>query len=67
MTMLKKLRRENKWGKNVPVILLTNVSANSDAVNAEILENQPSYYLVKADWSLSDVVEKVRERLSRSK
>ena len=64
MTMLKKLREENAWGKKVPVILLTNQNAD-DRVNNEILENEPSYYLVKANWTLNDVVGKAKECLSR--
>jgi DNA-binding response OmpR family regulator len=64
MTMLKILREDNAWGKKVPVIMLTNQSAD-DRVNNEILENEPAYYLVKANWSLNDVVEKVKECLSR--
>ena len=65
MTMLKKLRQENAWGKNVPVIILTNLNADNEKMNKEITDSEPSYYLVKSNWTISDVVEKVRERLSR--
>jgi DNA-binding response OmpR family regulator len=65
MTMLKKLRAENEWGKNVPVVLLTNLSADNDEIIRRIAEDEPAYYLLKANWSINDVVEKVRERLSR--
>lgn len=64
MTMLKKLRKKSAWGKTVPVILLTNLSADSEEINKGIAENEPAYYLVKSDWSIGDVVAKVRERLS---
>lgn len=64
MTMFKKLRNENEWGKKVPVILLTNLSADDEGINRAIAENEPAYYLVKTDWNLNDVVEKVRERLA---
>jgi DNA-binding response OmpR family regulator len=64
MTMLKKLRQENEWGKSVPVILLTNLSADNDKINTGIAENEPAYYLVKSNWKIDDVVEKVKERLS---
>jgi len=63
MTMLKKLR-ENVWGKGVPVILLTNLSADNDQRIKDITTTEPAYYLVKSNWALRDVVEKVRERLS---
>ncbi len=65
MTMLKKLRQENDWGKSVPVILLTNLSSDDDKINKGITEDEPAYYLVKSNWPINEVVEKVKERLSR--
>ena len=65
MTMLKKLRQENEWGKSVPVILLTNLSPDEEKINKGITEDEPAYYLIKTNWSLNDVVQKVRERLNR--
>src|ERR1035437_10036804 len=65
MTMLKKLRQENEWGKSVPVILLTNLSPDKEKINKGITEDEPAYYLIKTNWSLNDVVKKVRERLNR--
>lgn len=63
MTMMKKLREENEWGKNVSIILLTNLSA-TDQIISGIVEDEPAYYLVKSDWKIEDVVKKVRERLT---
>jgi DNA-binding response OmpR family regulator len=61
LTMLKKLR-EDVWGKNTKVILLTNLSDN-ERVSEALL--QGSYdYLVKSDWKIGDVVAKIRSRLS---
>lgn len=65
MTMLKKLRQKNEWGKSVPVILLTNLSPDEEKINQGITEDEPAYYLIKTNWSLNDVVKKVRERLNR--
>ena len=65
ITMMKKLRQTDEWGKNVPVILLTNLSADDEKIMRAVTENEPAYYLVKSDYTISDVVEKVRERLSR--
>lgn len=60
MTMLKKLR-EDDWGKTVKVIMLTNLS---DMENVSEAVAQGSHeYLVKSDWKIEDVVEKVREKL----
>ena len=62
ITMLKKLR-EDAWGKNAKVIILTNLSDNEKM--AEALEQKSHEYLVKSDWKIEDVVAKVRERLER--
>ncbi len=63
MTMLKKLRLANEWGKHVPVILLTNLASDNDGRIKDIIETEPAYYLVKTDWKLEDIVAKVRDRL----
>lgn len=60
MSMLKKLR-EDSWGKDVPVILLTNLSDEKKV--AEGLKHGVYDYLVKADWNISDVVKKVKSKL----
>lgn len=62
-TMLQKLRAENEWGKKVPVIVLTNLSSDDETQIANIVKLEPSYFLIKADWKIEDLVEKVRERL----
>lgn len=63
MTMMKKLREDN-WGKNVSIILLTNLSATEEIVTG-IVEDRPFYYLVKSDWKINDVIEKVKEVLEK--
>jgi len=65
ITMMKKLREENEWGKNVPVILLTNLAADSEKIHQAIADNEPAYYLVKSNWTINELIDKVRERLSR--
>ncbi len=67
MTMLKTLRQRGEWGARVPVILLTNLSADDDKIMKGIDADEPAYYLVKSNWSINDVVEKVRERLSHER
>ena len=61
ITMLKKLRTESEWGKDVKVIMLTNLS-DSEKVAEAVLYGFHSY-LVKSDWKIEDVVKKVREKL----
>lgn len=60
MTMLKLLRQES-WGKDIPVILLTNLSDFTNV--AQAMENNAFDFLVKSNWTLNAVVEKVRQRL----
>lgn len=62
VTMLKALREE---GANVPAIVLTNFSQPehvADAAETGVLE-----YLVKADWEIDQIVEKVRAHLARGR
>jgi CheY-like chemotaxis protein len=61
ITMLKKLR-DDEWGKKVEVILLTNLSEKEKI--AEAMEQETFEYLVKTDWKIEDVVEKVKEKLA---
>lgn len=65
LTMMGKLRETNLYGKEVPIILLTNLSANEESIIESVVKNEPAYYLVKSDWDLSAVVEKIKERLAR--
>jgi CheY-like chemotaxis protein len=63
-TMLRELRKNSEWGKTVPVIVLTNLSSDNDEQMNLITKFEPSFFLVKANWKIDDVVKKVRERLS---
>jgi DNA-binding response OmpR family regulator len=62
MTMMRELRAYNSWGKGVPIILLTNLNAD-DKIMEGVAKDEPSYYLVKTDWTLDQIVDKVKERL----
>ena len=61
MEMTKKLR-EDDWGKEAAVIVLTNL--NNEKNVADFLEKGAYDYLVKANWSLDEVVKRVKEKLS---
>jgi two-component system alkaline phosphatase synthesis response regulator PhoP len=60
MEVLNDLRKGSDWGKTVPVIILTNLSQD-ESIMGGIAENKPLYYLVKSDWKLYEVVEKVQD------
>jgi DNA-binding response OmpR family regulator len=66
VTMLKKLRAENEWSKKVPVLLLTNLGADDERIMKQINGDSAACYLVKSNWSMTDLVEKVKETLSLS-
>src|SRR3989338_6151568 len=65
LTMMDQLRQKDLYGKNVPIILLTNLSASEEKIMKAITKNEPAYYLVKSDWDLSGVIEKIKERLGQ--
>lgn len=60
MAMLKKLR-EDSWGKNVPIIILANLSDNGTVATA--LENKVYMFLVRNSWNSDEVVIKIKEHL----
>lgn len=63
IAMLKKLR-EDAWGKDAKVIMLTNLS-DAEKVS-EAMENKSFDYFVKTDIKLEDVVAMVKQRLGLS-
>ena len=62
LTMLKKLKM-NDAVKNIPVIILTNLSDTEKI--AEAMESGACSYLIKIDLKNNDLVENVRSVLSR--
>ena len=67
ITMLHQLRLKNEWGKNVPVLLLTNISSDDKRMLREVQEDGSVYYLVKSDWPINKLVERVREAILAGK
>jgi len=60
VTMLKKLR-EDPWGKNVLVVVLTNLNTAESVEKS--LANGVYDYLVKIDYTLDELVEIVKKRI----
>lgn len=60
MTMLKKLR-EDEWGKNAQVLLLTNLTSAEKMT--ESIEQGVYHYLIKSDWKLHDLIKKIEDKL----
>ena len=65
LAMMSALRKSGEYGKNVPIILLTNLSASEEKIIQAITKDEPAYYLVKADHTLSSVLAKIKERLAK--
>jgi DNA-binding response OmpR family regulator len=61
LTMLKNLRA-HETGKNIRVIVMTNVNDSKEV--HEALANGARDFLVKSDWVISDLVESVRHQIS---
>lgn len=60
LTILSKLR-EDAWGKDAPVIILSNL-ADEETIKAG-QANSVSDYLIKSNWTLGDLVQKVKQKL----
>lgn len=61
LTMLSKLRQD-EWGKDAKVILLTNLS-DPNKITSEILKSV-SCLIVKSDWRIEDVILEVKNKLA---
>lgn len=61
ITMLRLLRNDD-WGKNVPVIILTNIILDENK-RKDILDLEPTYYFVKVDIKIEELVNKIKEKL----
>lgn len=59
--MLKELRKD-EWGKEASVMVLTNLS--TDEKLAEVREFGVTDYLVKSDWKIEDVVQKINNKIT---
>lgn len=62
LEMLAKLRAD-EWGKEAPVIVLTNLSDNEDVAKA--MESEAFEYFVKTDIKIDEVIKKIREKIGK--
>jgi DNA-binding response OmpR family regulator len=59
--LVKRIREVGHWGKEVPIIMLTNLS---DPESVSVVAKYGVFdFLVKTDWRLDDVVKLVRDKL----
>jgi len=66
MAALKKIRQD-PWGKRIPVIILTNISATDEQLVKGMVEERPEYYLIKSDWKMQDIIKKIKKILNIDK
>ena len=64
ISMVEKLRADS-WGKNVPVVILTNLSDSQNITSG--LNNKVVKYYVKSDWKLEDLVGDIKELMTKLK
>ena len=57
------LLRKNSYGKTAKVIFLTNIEPD-DKIIQKVLEDQPTYYLIKSDIKLVELIEKIKDVLA---
>ncbi len=63
LSMLKRLR-EDLWGMHAEVIILSNLSDPRPITKGvDIGLNDVALYMVKTNWSLDEMVNKIKERL----
>ncbi len=63
LEMLAEVRKDS-WGKDVKVIILTNLDGMEKI--AEAAKQQTFDYLVKSDWETKDIIKKVKDKLELS-
>ncbi len=61
LEVLKKLH-EDSWGKQVPIIILTNL--NDDHHILEAIKDKNCEYLLKTNHNLASIVKKIRAKLT---
>ncbi len=63
ITFLRQWRTQQNEKQNIPIIILSNLADGEKVKNC--IENGVYDYLIKSDWSLEDVLEKVESKLKK--
>jgi CheY-like chemotaxis protein len=64
LSMLKELK-QNEQGRNIPVIILSNLSEN-EKIDDDVKKNICAY-LIKSDWGPDAIVDLIRKKLAEIK
>ena len=65
LDVMKTIRTKGEWGMSVPIIITSNLSPDDDNIINSIAEHSPVFYLVKAEYSLEEIIEKTKNILSQ--
>ncbi len=63
MDMLAEIRK-SEYGKSVKAIVLTNLEPNDEIIQ-KVVRDKPTYYLIKSDIQLNQLIEKIKEILKQ--
>jgi len=64
MDLMEKVRQDDHWGSDVPIVMLTNISDPENVSRAAM--SHVYDFLVKTDWRLDDVAKLVEEKLEQA-
>ncbi len=65
-TMMLKLLRADSWGKDVPVIILTNLNPTDEMVLKDVITHKPLQYLIKSDLTMQNLLTEIDTVLSKA-
>ena len=60
LTVMRRVRGMDGWGSKVPIIIISNLTPDDNKVIHEISTGAPVFYLVKAEHSLEEIVDKIK-------
>ena len=64
LSVISKVRDDyGVWGRDLKVIILTNLGASDDMLD-QVAKYEPAFYLIKSEVELSDVIAKAKECLA---
>ena len=63
-SVLEQIRKDD-WGQNVPMLMLTNVN-EPDVTATSVEEESSTEFLLKIDWTLDQIAEKIRTILEKT-
>ncbi|MDO8582844.1 MAG: response regulator [bacterium] len=55
--------REDAWGLNVPIIILTNLGPINGSGAGFMATHALTHYFIKSDWKIHDIAEKISQLL----